>query len=58
MNKLYYGDNLGVLRKYIPNPSVGLNTLIKKKIGRYYTMESQILLSDESIVFAELRKRV
>ena len=28
----------------------GLVTHIKKKIGRYYTMESQILLSDESIV--------
>ncbi|MGC8483982.1 MAG: hypothetical protein ACP5OE_10115 [Thermodesulfobium sp.] len=28
------------------------------KIGRYYTMESQILLSDESIVSAELRKRL
>ena len=35
-----------------------LITLIKKKIGRYYTMESQILLSDESIVSVELRKRV
>ncbi len=32
--------------------------LIKKKIDRYYTMESQILLSDESIVSAELRKRL
>ena len=35
-----------------------LITLIKKKIGRYYTMESQILLSDESIVSVELRKRL
>ena len=35
-----------------------LAALVKKKIGRYYTMESQILLSDESIVSAELRKRV
>ena len=32
--------------------------LIKKKIGRYYTMESQILLSDASIVSGELRKRL
>ena len=38
--------------------NLGLFTLIKKKIGRYYTMESQILLSDESIVSAELRKRL
>ena len=36
----------------------GLITLIKKKIGRYYTMESQILLSDASIVSGELRKRL
>ncbi|MGP6293836.1 hypothetical protein [Caldiplasma sukawensis] len=36
----------------------GLITLIKKKIGRYYTMESQILLSNESIVSSELRKRL
>ena len=41
---------------YLQN--LGLVTLIKKKIGRYYTMESQILLSDESIVNAELRKRL
>ncbi len=41
---------------YLQN--LGLITLIKKKIGRYYTMESQILLSDESIVNAELRKRL
>jgi cell division control protein 6 len=41
---------------YLQN--LGLITLIKKKIGRYYTMESQILLSDESIVLGELRKRV
>ena len=41
---------------YLQN--IGLVTLIKKKIGRYYTMESQILLSDESIVKAELRKRL
>jgi len=41
---------------YLQN--LGLITLIKKKIGRYYTMESQILLSDESIVSAELRKRI
>ncbi len=40
---------------YLQN--LGLITLIKKKIGRYYTMESQILLSDESIVYGELRKR-
>ena len=38
--------------------NLGLITLIKKKIGRYYTMESQILLSDESIVSVELRKRL
>ncbi|WMT50190.1 MAG: hypothetical protein RE472_04265 [Thermoplasmatales archaeon] len=41
---------------YLQN--LGLITLIKKKIGRYYTMESQILLSDESIVSGELRKRL
>jgi len=41
---------------YLQN--LGLVTLIKKKIGRYYTMESQILLSDESIVSGELRKRL
>ena len=41
---------------YLQN--IGLITLIKKKIGRYCTMESQILLSDESIVKAELRKRL
>ena len=41
---------------YLQN--LGLVTLIKKKIGRYYTMESQILLSDESIVTGELRKRL
>ena len=35
---------------YLQN--LGLVTLIKKKIGRYYTMESQILLSDETIVNA------
>ncbi|MGC8680404.1 MAG: hypothetical protein ACP5T6_03885 [Candidatus Micrarchaeia archaeon] len=40
---------------YLQN--LGLITLIKKKIGRYYTMESQILL-DESIVPVELRKRL
>ena len=41
---------------YLQN--LGLITLIKKKIGRYYTMESQILLSDASIVSGELRKRL
>ena len=41
---------------YLQN--LGLIILIKKKIGRYYTMESQILLPDESIVSAELRKRL
>ena len=41
---------------YLQN--LGLITLIKKKIGRYYIMESQILLSDESIVYGELRKRL
>ncbi len=38
--------------------NLGLVTPIKKKIGRYYTLESQILLSDQSIVSAELRKRL
>lgn len=38
--------------------NLGLVTLIKKKIGRYYTMESQILLSDASIVSTELKKRL
>ncbi len=41
---------------YLQN--LGLITLIKKKIGRYYTMESQILLSDASIVSIELKKRL
>ena len=41
---------------YLQN--LGLVTLIKKKIGRDYTMESQILLSDASIVSGELRKRL
>ncbi len=41
---------------YLQN--LGLFILIKKKIGRYYTMESQILLSDASIVSGELRKRL
>ncbi|MHB8359572.1 MAG: hypothetical protein ACYDCP_08750 [Thermoplasmataceae archaeon] len=41
---------------YLQN--LGLITLIKKKIGRYYTMESQILLSDVSIVPRELGKRL
>ena len=41
---------------YLQN--LGLITLIKKKIGRYYTIESQILLSYESILSAELRKRL
>jgi len=41
---------------YLQN--LGPITLIKKKIGRYYTMESQILLSDESIVSGELKKRL
>ncbi|MEM0136010.1 MAG: hypothetical protein QXU18_12430, partial [Thermoplasmatales archaeon] len=41
---------------YLQN--LGLITLIKKKIGRYYTMESQILLSDASIASGELRKRL
>ncbi len=40
---------------YLQN--LGLITLIEK-IGRYYTMESQILLSDASIVSGELRKRL
>ncbi|MGC8483983.1 MAG: hypothetical protein ACP5OE_10120 [Thermodesulfobium sp.] len=31
---------------------------VLSKIGRYYTMESQILLSDASIVSGELRKRL
>ena len=35
---------------YLQN--LGLVTLIKKNIGRYYTMASQILLSDETIVNA------
>ena len=41
---------------YLQN--LGLITLTKKKLGRYYTMESQILLSDASIVSGELRKRL
>jgi cell division control protein 6 len=41
---------------YLQN--LGLIILIKKKVDRYYTMESQILLSDESIVSGELKKRL
>ena len=41
---------------YLQN--LGLVKLIKKKIGRYYTMESQILLSDASIVSGELKKKL
>ncbi len=41
---------------YLQN--LGLITLIKKKIGRYYKMESQILLADESIVSGTQRKRL
>ena len=41
---------------YLQN--LDLITLIKKKKGRYYTMESQILLPDASIVSGELRKRL
>lgn len=41
---------------YLQN--LNLITLIKKKMGRYYTMESQILSSDASIVFFDLRKRL
>ncbi len=41
---------------YLQN--LGLITLIKKKIGRYYTMEAQNLLSDMSIVSGELKKRI
>ncbi|MGC8483834.1 MAG: hypothetical protein ACP5OE_09355 [Thermodesulfobium sp.] len=40
---------------YLQN--LGLITLIKKKIGRYYTMESQILLLDECIIQGELKKK-
>ena len=35
-----------------------LITLIKKKVGRYYTMESQILLSEEAIVNLGLRGKL
>ncbi len=41
---------------YLQN--LGPITLIKKKIGGYYTMESQILLSDATIVSGELKKRL
>jgi len=47
---------LVALVNYLQN--LGLITLIKKRRGSYYTMESQILLSDESIVSGELRKRL
>jgi cell division control protein 6 len=38
--------------------NLGLITLIKKRLGKYYTMEAQILLSNASIVSGELRKRL
>jgi cell division control protein 6 len=38
--------------------NLGLITLIKKKLGKYYTIEAQILLSNASIVSGELRKRL
>ncbi len=41
---------------YLQN--LGLIILIKKKIGRYYAVESQTLLSDGSLVSAELRKKL
>ena len=39
-------------------PNFGLITLIKKMIDRYYTMYSQILLSDVSMVSVKFRKRL
>ncbi len=41
---------------YLQN--LGLITLIKKEVGRYYTIESQILLSDAIIVVKEINKRI
>ena len=41
---------------YLQN--LGLIILIKKKISKYYTMESQILLSNASIVSGEVTKRL
>lgn len=38
--------------------NLGFTKLIKKKIGRYYGVESQILLSGKSIVPRELIKRL
>ncbi len=38
--------------------NLGLITLIKKKIGRYYRMKSQNLLSDASIISVELKKKI
>ena len=40
---------------YLQN--IGLLSLIKKRSGRYYTMEVQILLSDSSLVASELERR-
>jgi len=44
------------IANYLQN--LGLITLIKKKISRYYTKESQILLSEESIVNGEIKKKL
>ncbi len=38
--------------------NLGLINLIRKKVNRFYTMETQILLSDESIVMEKLKNRI
>ena len=40
---------------YLQN--LGLITLIKKRVGRFYTMEAQPLMSDTNVVFNEAKKR-
>ncbi|MGP6207946.1 hypothetical protein ACNF42_07975 [Cuniculiplasma sp. SKW3] len=52
MNKSTFFQSVNYLQ------NLRVTTLIKKKIERHYTTESQILLSEESIVSAELRKRL
>ena len=49
-NKSTFFQNLNYLQK------LGLLALIKKKVGRYYTMESQILLSELLLYFDSIGK--
>ncbi len=41
---------------YLQN--LGMITLIKKRVGRFYTMEAAPMMSDTNVVFNELKKRL